>query len=434
MEEKPTLDIEINDEVGRFTESYSSFTKVINRLQSQYLTLKEVYTRQSEELQSVNRTLQSMAVENRAVTEFLNSILNSLASGVIAVNKSGMISHINPAARRILGLSYDIQCRNGLPYDNIIKAVSGEDVSALNTVHSGRIFDRSEKKIVSSDNRTLTLSVSTSVLQTSDGRVVGAVEMFHDISKIKSMEEQLSRMRVLASLGEMAASIAHEVRNPLVVVSGFASLLVRDCAEDKAKADMARKIVDGVTSINSTIQTLLDFARHETLHKSDVDLHSYLELICQRFGEEQGIDDLDSIIIRDLKGREEIRVDVDRQLFRQAVLNILKNAYEASRDNPMIMINTRLMDHVKAAEQFKDRLELAGGEDVVIIEIDDNGPGITPDAIERIFSPFYSTKEHGNGLGLAISWKIIKAHCGDLNAESLDGKGTRFCIVLPAKT
>lgn len=433
MEEKETSGVTVSDEVGRFAESYASFNNVISRLQRQYLSLKDTHTRQSEELQSVNRTLQSMVVENRAVTEFLNSILNSLSSGVIAVNKSGLVTHINPSARRILNISEDIQPRQGLTYDDIIEAVDNQEYSATGTIKTGRNFERMEKRIRLADGRTIVLSVATSQLRTEDGRLVGAVELFQDISRIKRMEEQLSRMKILASLGEMAASIAHEVRNPLVAVSGFATFLARDCVDDPSKADMAKKIVDGVNSINRTIQTLLDFARHETLHKSIIPLDSYLDLICGSFCTEHDIDDPESLIRMEIDEDAIIEVDLDRQLFRQAIFNILANARDAGGPEVTITIRAILIPPNEANQRYGDRIELAGDDPVAVIEIEDDGPGIPEESLENIFSPFYSTKKNGNGLGLAIAWKIIKAHCGDIKVTSEMDRGTKFNIVLPAR-
>ncbi len=434
MEDKETLDITISDEVGRFAESYASFNKVITGLQNQYLSLKETYTRQSEELQAINRSLQSLVVENRAVTEFLNSILNSLTSGVMSVNKAGMVTHLNPAAREILHIPEEKQCRLGITYDEIMQETGSKEISAVTTVRTGRVFDRCEKKVVTCSGEHLTLSASTSILRTAEGRIVGAVELFQDITGIKHMEEQLSRMKILASLGEMAASIAHEIRNPLVAISGFATFLARDCAGDQPKAEMAQKIVDGVNSINRTIQTLLDFARHETLHKTRINFNSYLDLLCRSFVSEYDLDNADEIIIREFSETDIIEIEIDRQLMRQAVFNIIANALEACGGEPKIVLATALLNPEEVDEETRNRLDLVGNEAVLVFEIEDNGRGISSEDIGRIFSPFYSTKDNGHGLGLAIAWKIIKAHGGDIKVTSTINQGTKFNIVLPAFT
>ena len=426
--------VEISDEVGQFTETYSSFNKIINSLQRQYLSLEDTYTEQSEQLQSVNKSLQSMVAENRAVTEFLNSILNSLSSGVVAVNRSGHITHINPAAKNILGLTDGRRQYYGLPCEKIIKPIEETEYSAAETVKSGQIFENVEKKIETFQGNILTLSVSTSVLQNDSGEIVGAVELFYDISKLKKMEEQLMRMKTLASLGEMAASIAHEIRNPLVGISGFASLLARDLENNSQLKDMAKKIVDGVNSINKTIQTLLEFARHQKVHKSSLDLASYLGIVLDNFHTEYGLDESKNNISREHVSQIKVSVDVDRQLFRQALYNLIKNGLDAGGEKARVKIRCLEIPIAQAQGNYGSLLELSGTETLAKIEIEDNGPGIPKRDLNKIFSPFYSKKENGTGLGLAIAWKIIKAHGGDISAKSTVGKGTKFTIVLPARS
>ena len=432
-DERDIATVEISDEVGQFAETYSSFNKIINSLQRQYLALKNTYTEQSEELQSVNKSLQTLIAENRAVTEFLNSILNALSSGVVAIDKTGCVTHINPAAGNILGLTEARQSYYGRPYEELMRSSEGTECTAPETVRSGRVFESIEKRVESYFGSVLTLSASTSVLRNNRGDIVGAVELFHDISKLKKIEEQLSRMKVLASLGEMAASIAHEIRNPLVGISGFASLLARDLEGDEQKKEMAKKIVAGVNSINKTVQTLLDFARHQKIDKSALDLCAYLKIVLDKFDEEYNWDKSKERIIRENFDSIDISVEVDRQLFRQALVNLIQNGLEAGGDNGQVRIRCITMPMEKAQKEYQSRLELSGTETLVRIEIEDNGPGIPAEDIDKIFSPFYSTKENGIGLGLAIAWKIIKAHGGDISAESPAGKGTKFTIILPAR-
>jgi len=426
--------VDISDDVGQFTETYSSFNKIINSLQRQYLSLKDTYTEQSEQLQSVNESLQSMVAENRAVTEFLNSILNSLSSGVVAINRSGNITHINPAAKNILGLADSRRNYYGLPCGEIIKPVEETEYSAVETVKSGRTFENVEKKVETFRGNILTLAVSTSVLQNDSGEIVGAVELFYDISKLKKMEEQLTRMKTLASLGEMAASIAHEIRNPLVGISGFASLLARDLDDNDQLKDMAKKIVDGVNSINKTIQTLLEFARHQKVHKSSLDLASYLGIVLDNFHTEYGLDKSKDNISREHISQVRVLVDLDRQLFRQALYNLIKNGLDAGGEKARVKISCFEIPVTQSQRDYGSLLELCGTERLVKIEIEDNGPGIPKKDLNKIFSPFYSKKENGTGLGLAIAWKIIKAHGGDISAKSTVGRGTKFTIVLPARS
>ena len=206
MDEEKVLDIDLSESIAAFTERYSSFSNVINRMQRQYLALKDTYTNQSEELRAVNESLQELVSENRNVNEFLNSILVSLSSGVIAVDDKGMVTHINPAALKILGLPGEISSVRGNHYADIIVPVENAEFSAVGTVGSGLCIDSKEKKIETYYGTVVTIQVSTSVLKDRQGKVIGAVELFSDISKVKQLEEKLSRMKVLASLGELAAA------------------------------------------------------------------------------------------------------------------------------------------------------------------------------------------------------------------------------------
>ncbi len=433
MDEKETIDVDIQDDIGRFADSYSSFSKIINKIQRQYLSLRETYTRQSEELQAVNKTLQSLMKENRAVTEFLNSILNSLSSGVIALDTSGKISHMNPAARKILGVSEASFHSGDLDYGDVIRTVEDSHCSALEAMRRGVNVDNEEIKIRTRHETYLTLSVSTSLLKNRGGEIIGAVELFQDVSKLKRMEEQISQMKVLASLGEMAASIAHEVRNPLSGIGGFASLLSRDLEGDPDKKRMADKIVEGVSSINNTIQTLLDFARREKLEKSNVDLNGYLNDLLDEFVEMNGLQDAADRIDRCLQPEDSVSVDLDSQLFRQVIFNFVKNGLEACGDDGLVKVTAHPLPLAEAQREYGDKLQLSGTETLAKIIIEDNGSGIKESDLRKLFSPFYSNKENGIGLGLSIAWKIIKAHGGDVAAETQLGKGTKFSIVLPAR-
>lgn len=431
MDDKQVVDTELTDDVAQFTERYASFSKIINRMQRQYLTLKDTVAEQSSELQSVNRTLQALNAENRTVTEFLNGILTSLSSGVIAVDPDGNLTHINPAAERILGVSSESA---GDAYDEFVHIIDHKEISAIGTLRFGTPFVNAEKRVKTGYGTVLTLSVSTSLLKSKEGEVVGAVELFSDVSKLKRMEEQLSRMKVLASLGELAASIAHEVRNPLVGISGFASLLARDLAENPHMKAMADNIVTGVNSINQTIENLLAFARREEVHKNNVNLPAYLITVLDNCAIEAIAPRIEKRLRHHFDTCAEIMVDLDPQLFKQAVGNLVKNALEAGGEHTLVDVSCRILPLAEAQSAYGDRLELSGLETLAEITIKDNGPGIPTRDLERIFTPFYSTKENGTGLGLAIAWKIVKAHGGDLRAISSPGKGTTFSIVMPIKT
>jgi PAS domain S-box-containing protein len=426
MDENEKTEIDLLEDVERFVETYASFNKIINKIQRQYLTLKETYALQSEQLQAVNRTLQSLVARNGAVTEFLNSILDSIPSGVIAVDKTGWVNLINPAARRILRISAPAPEKEKLYYKDLFKEIGETDFTVLKAISDGHSF-RSQKRAIKFENgETTILEVSASPIKNSEGEIVGGLELLSDVTELRNMEEQISRMKLLASLGEMAAGIAHEIRNPLGGIGGFAALLARDLEGDEAKRKMAEKIVDGVESINRTIETLLDFARNEEIHKTRIGVKEYLNTLLDRYMEEYG-HSCDSKILRYIDIDENIKVDLDAQLFKQALFNLIKNGLEAGFPESKVAVGCRLL-------QKRDPHGLAGQGNHVEIWVKDDGKGIAKADLGRIFSPFYSTKQNGTGLGLSIAWKIINAHGGEIKAESETARGTKFSIYLSVGT
>ncbi|MFQ5452639.1 MAG: PAS domain-containing protein, partial [Candidatus Zixiibacteriota bacterium] len=214
------------DELAKFTDSYASFNRIINSLQRKYIELKQEFTAQNEMLVEANKKLVELTKLNINVTEFLNGIINSISAGVIAVDQCGRITHFNPAASIILGIPGKEPLEK--QYRDFIPIGEPADANALRAAETGKEFNSIEKKVELQNGTRLKLSVSTAILRDKDGYSVGAVEVFQDLTKIKKMEKEIARLNTLAALGEMAATIAHEVRNPLSGIGGFAALLERD--------------------------------------------------------------------------------------------------------------------------------------------------------------------------------------------------------------
>ncbi len=414
-------------ELRQFKESFETFNKIINNLQRQYLSLEKEYRQQGRRLEEINRQLRQTMTANQEVTSFLNSILTSLTSGVIAVDQSGTISHFNPAAENITGISMSRAL--GKKYDEVIQAATGGRFSALDTVMSGVAFESEEKTIVNRNGEDIPVSVSTSVLVNEASQRFGAVEIFFDLTKIKKLEAEVSRIKTLAALGEMAATVAHEVRNPLGGIGGFASLLKRELEGDEEKVRLAEKIIAGVDTLNRTVVSLLDYTCKDQLSLREVSLERLIQESvdyeeAERESSRENGEDKPPIDLEVLVGNRNLKIKCDPHLMRQVLLNLLRNSRDAMPQGGRITI---LADKV------------ASGEDcplptpAVWIEIEDTGCGINKDIRDRIFQPFFSTKSRnkGSGLGLASVWKTIQAHGGEITVESEEGKGAHFKIYLP---
>ena len=421
-------------EISKFTESYAAFNRIINSLQRKYIELKDEFTATNDELVQANKKLVQLSERNLVATEFLNSILNSISVGVIAVDQNGRITHFNPAASMILG----IPSRDplGKMYREIIPPGKPVYANALRAAETGRRADSVEKKVDLEDGTLLQLSVSTAILKDEQGRSCGAVEVFQDLTKLKKMEQEIARLNTLAALGEMAATIAHEVRNPLSGIAGFAALLEKEMADDDPHRKLVKKIIRGVDSLNDTITSLLNYTRLEEVNKSPVDYADYVKKIVEQYRQEHkdrcGNVKL-TIHAPTGPNAAPIKLELDKMLIRQVFGNILTNAVEVCKGSGKIDVRYSKLPRQTAVAKYSKRLLLGVDETVVETVISDTGGGISMEHLDRIFAPFFTTKQGGNGLGLAITWKIVKAHGGEVFAESSSKKGTAFHILIPTR-
>jgi PAS domain S-box-containing protein len=429
----PTPHGEVSGGVDRFVDSYASFNRIINTLQRQYIDLKDEFTQQNQALAGANQKLVEMTRRNLAATEFLNNILTSISAGVIAVDRDGRITHFNPGASVLLGIP--ASDARGRLYRETIPHGDPIDANALRAVETARPVESVEKVLTLHDGTRLHVSVSTAILHDNDGRPLGAVEVFHDLTRLKQMEQELTRLNTLAALGEMAATVAHEVRNPLAGIGGFAALLKRDIAFDDPRQKLVDKIITGVESLNKTVTTLLNYTRFEEVNREEVHLGEFLKRTIEQFRHDfvERISDSEFQIEAPHDRAKDVAIRVDPMLLRQLLYNLFINAIEAAGSKAELVIRYRKLPRQAAIERYTERLLIGLDETVVEINVSDNGPGIPTDHLERVFAPFFTTKQDGNGLGLAVSWKIAKAHGGELLAENGREGGASITVLIPTK-
>lgn len=249
-------------------------------------------------------------------------------------------------------------------------------------------------------------------MRNAQGDTLGALAIFTDLTAKKEVQRRIEQAERLATLGELMAGVAHEVRNPLTAISGFVQIL-KDSEKDPQRLEYTHIILKEVQSINRVIQQLLDFSRPRIGRYHQVNLNQILR---------------ESLILVKTKGVE-ARVDfhvqldenlsdieADGELLKQVLLNILINAVQSITARGEIIISTQTLD-----DNYQQ------------ITVKDNGCGIADDIKSKVFDPFYTTKPSGTGLGLSISQRIIASHDGDIRLESQPNKGTTFIIILPVK-
>ena len=256
------------------------------------------------------------------------------------------------------------------------------------------------------------------------GQVTGATLFFKDLTRVEQLEERERLRDRLAALGEMAAAIAHEVKNPLAGIEVMAGLLKRQLADNEDAQTILKDIIKEAKMANAIVIEVLDFVRPIRLQVERIALPDVVR---------DAIASADSHVPRrDVKLSVDVpeslpAIEGDKHQLRQLFSNLLANAFEALGGEGSVRIS--------ATERAVEEEVGAGpeGKSVPMLEIEvvDNGPGIPPDLIDRIFSPFFTTKPQGTGLGLAIVRKIVDAHDGRIDVSVGPKTGTRFVVTLP---
>jgi signal transduction histidine kinase len=267
------------------------------------------------------------------------------------------------------------------------------------------------------------IGYSLSRIHDDDGRLVGATLFFKDLTRVEQIEERDRLRDRLAALGEMAAAIAHEVKNPLASIEVMAGVLKRQMLDHPEALETLGDIIKEAKLANAIVVEVLEFVRPIQLQVERASLEDILK---------------DSITMAEAKMRRgavsirtEIAPDVpailaDSHQLRQLFTNLLANAFEALGGEGHVDIRAELVPGEEEPPRGLDPLPAQ-----VAVEIRDNGPGMGPDDLERIFSPFFTTKPQGTGLGLAIVRKVVDAHDGRITAVSAPGRGAAFKVTLP---
>jgi len=341
----------------------------------------------------------------------LESLLDSFHDGVLMVDVDQRVTMVNGRASELLRL--DPLEAIGQNLSDVFPAQGDFTEPLLQSLREGVPLRHVEVVWTRSLGTPLPLGLSTAAVVDPAGRRLGAVASFSDLTQLKQMERELSQTRTLAALGEMAATVAHEIRNPLGGIGGFARLLERDIEVSDPRRALVGRIVEGVGALNRIVSNLLVYTRPmETRHRV-VDVAEWLEDMAgwaRLEAPSLEVEDLDVQVCVDPEagsGR------FDPEKLQQVMLNLLRNALQAMPG------------------RGKLRLSARRATGLLILGVEDDGKGIPPEMLSDVFNPFFTTKENGTGLGLAIVRKIVELHGGNLFVTSEPGRGTRFDIHLP---
>ncbi len=374
--------------------AFETFQRQCETLEATHLELQGRLRSSEVELARKNAELAAKMSEVEAVTERLKTIVASIADAVFLV-KNGAVEMRNNAAERLMS--------DGFNLDD--QAVCGEVAALLAAGIPVRDVDLALR--LNGEDRAFMVSVAPLA---EGGVAEGVVLTMKDVTEHRRLQTRVASEERLAAVGRVAASVAHEIRNPLSGIEGFATLLVRDLKDSPAQLRLAERTVASSRRLSQVVTSLLNYTREFKCSLSSHDLNALatetVELVKPHAG-----------------GRAELRLSLcegplhaslDKTLLSQVLSNLLLNAVDACPDEGggVIELSTRRMGRQ------------------AVISVSDNGCGIPPQALRRLFEPFFTTKVGGVGLGLALCERIVKAHGGQIEADSVEGQGATFTLKL----
>lgn len=349
---------------------------------------------------------------------YLEDVLENISNGLIAVDWSGTITTFNSTAERLTGISAGEAL--GKKVDEVLDpAISGLIVRTMATAEV-RIGVELE---LQAGEAARYVSCSTAVVETPDGGRRGAILVMSDVTQVKELEREKGRIERLASLGQVAAGMAHEIKNPLVSIKTFAELLPEKYENPEFRLDFSRIVSQEVERVNNLVTELLSFTRSSRLRCEEVNAGALMDEVL--------------LLLSPQMDRQNVRVCrqyhpgvrplwADKNQLKQAFLNVCLNGIQAMTGGGELRISV-------LAESGRDYTgkDLAPGGKVKIV-VEDTGVGISAKEKDRVFDPFFSTKPEGVGIGLSISHKIVVDHGGTIQIRSRPGEGAAFEICLPA--
>ena len=362
----------------------------------------------------MQQSLRLTEEEVRRSERLLASVVQSVDDCIVTAGVDGRLVTMNRAGHRLLGYTEPQVGRLGLS-DLLGAEERGRATKAIaRAVEAGQGWS-GQVTARTAHGDGFPAYVSVRAIVDADGQIIGAVGVLRDLTEQVETQRRRIQREKLASLGEMAAGVAHEIRNPLGGIKMATNLLSSgNLGGGALSQEMARSILSGIVEIERIINSLLDFTRDTKLERGEYEVARILDPVVETVaaeGRARGVELGYGRVDR------EVTVSADGQRLRQVFANVMKNALEA--------IDLRVADGRVTVHLFAE-------EDRAVVEVIDNGSGIAPENREKIFLPFFTTKPSGTGLGMAIVKKIVDLHGGDVGVESAPGRGTRVRISLPA--
>ncbi|MEW6569730.1 MAG: ATP-binding protein [Nitrospirota bacterium] len=379
--------------VELLSEAFQNFTKASKSLENYYVLLQKRVRYLTTELEKTNKELKKALSEAERNKDYLKAILYNLEEAIIVVDPDDRVTMLNKSAKELLGISRQ---------EIIGKVFKDLELSIENGTGTS-------ETLLSVRGRSYNVIISRSPILDSEDSLRGTVILIRDITRLKELEIQHERNQRLIAMGEMAAKIVHEIRNPLCSMELFASMLEKEL-DNKTCKELAKGISAGISNLNNILKNMLFFARPHKPAMRNINLEKVVEDSLMMFAPL-----LASRNINLKKSLLDCEISGDAELLKQVFINIVSNAIQSMPD----------------ADGGRLKVVMSKSVHAVIVEVEDSGEGIKLEDLEKIFNPFFSTKDAGTGLGLTIASKIMQAHGGYIKVQSEEGNGSVFRLYFP---
>ncbi len=350
---------------------------------------------------------------------FFRQLVGSMRNGVIAIHRDGSLALMNDEAYRIFTLPRHAD-DTGRPFTDVFRTRPDLVRVLSGAFELTTLPNRAELRLKDLDR---VIGYTLSLVKDDDGEAIGAVLFFKDLTRVEQLEERERLRDRLASLGEMAAGIAHELKNPLAGIEVMAGLLRRQVPDSPDAQSLLADIMGEAKLANSIVVEMLEFVRPIRLQLEDTDVSDVLRQAMSLAERKAARGD---ITVRVSIQPELPLIEGDHNQLCQVFMNLLTNAFEALDGRGSISLTA-------VSQSIEPDPASAGGDSstAVVVDVCDDGPGVADGLSDRIFNPFFTTKPTGTGLGLPIVRKIVDAHDGRIDLTSQPGTGTRFRVTLP---
>lgn len=351
-----------------------------------------------------SQNLKAISVEYEKFKTLTSSVLENMSEAVIVIDDNKNISLFNKSAEKL--------------FNQKSVAILGRSLSdLLDGTFNFLVLTKTDahqtfEKEIEINGEIKYLSFTLSTLNDPDTNQKKHTIVIKDLTETRRLEENAKRNEKLSAMGELASGVAHEIRNPINAIGMIAQRLNKEFIpqdNEKEYSEITLLLRNEVNRINKIITQFLNYAKPLDINPQQVEINSYLNEVYKLFETQAK----QRSVYFNLKGNDKFNVHIDADLIRQALLNIITNAFDAVKENGVVSIG-----------YYKQKKDL-------VIEISDNGNGISPEHQKKIFDLYYTTKRDGNGLGLSITQKIISQHKGSITLQSKVNNGTTFKIILP---